>query len=159
MKILIIYHTKTGHTQEAITPMIEGLKAKGTKVDVSLAKDFNGSMLSDYDALIVGTPCWAGSSGIAGVASPVIKAIKSIPENELQGKLCGGVAVHAKYGGESTLRHLEKLLSQKGCESLLTAPVVKAGTLMSILKGPSVTKEAEEELRKFGEGFASQLLN
>jgi flavodoxin len=153
MKTLILYHTKTGHTLEAINPTIEGLKSGGSEVNLVQAKDFKNSMLSENDAIIVGTPCWSGSIGISGVATPIVKVLKKLPDNSLKDKTCGGIAVHAKYGGEATLNHLRRLLSSKGCENLITAPVVKAGVLMSLYKGPSVKKSDEEKLKEFGEKF------
>lgn len=110
-------------------------------------------MLSEHDALIVGSPCWAGSSGITGVAAPLVKVLKKLPDNSLKDKACGGIAVHAKYGGAATLKHLKKLLSSKGCDNFVTAPVVKAGVLMNLYKGPSVIKPDEEKLKNFGAKF------
>jgi len=132
MRTLVIYHTKTGHTLEAINPMVEGLKLKGAEVTVRLAADFQPHMLTRYDSFIVATPCWGGSTGLSGVATPLIKVINSLEDNALKGKKCGGVAIHASTGGQTTLGQLEKLLARKGCETLIKAPVVKAGVPFSL---------------------------
>lgn len=155
MKILVLYHTKTGHTLEAINPFVESVTSKGSEVDTVLAKDFNPSMIEDYDAFLVGTPCWAGSSGVVGVATPVVNAIKKLGNESLQGKICGGIAIHAKYGGETTLSHLERLLNKKGGKNFMPGPVVKAGTLMSVFKGPSVSKSDEDRIRIYANDFVS----
>lgn len=153
MKTLIIYHTKTGHTLEALNPFIESMDAGGETVKVVLAKDFKPEMLTGVDSFVVGTPCWGGSSGASGVAFPIIKAIKKIPNDALRDKKCGGIVVHAKYGGKTTLKHLKKLLESKGCQSFTHAPVVKAGTLGSVFKGKSVSETDEDLMRQFGKEF------
>lgn len=153
MNTLLIYHTKTGHTLEALTPFVETLKAEGAVVQVVLASDFEPASMLKYDSLVVCTPCWGGSSGFTGVAFPIVNALNKLPEDGLKGKLCGGIAIHAKYGGKATLAHLTKLLTNKGCENFNPGPVVKAGTLGSIFKGPSVTKEDEELIKVYGKTF------
>lgn len=157
MKMLIIYHTKTGHTLEAIKPFSDVAKSLGVQVDIVLAKKFKPETIAQYDAFVVGTPCWGGSSGMTGVATPIIKVLKKLPENSLIDKLCGGIAVHAKYGGAATLSHLEKLMEKKGCTELKKAPIAKAGVLTSIVKGKSVSKADEDVLREFGQEFIRQL--
>lgn len=155
MKTLIVYHTKTGHTLEAIKPLAEGIKQAGGEVNMILAEEFKAEMLYNSDSFIVATPCWAGSSGIIGVAKPLIDIINKLPDGSLKGKLCGGIAVHARSGGKTTLSHLQRLLSKKGCENFKAAPVIKAGVLMSLYKGPSVNKADEEQLISFGKEFVS----
>lgn len=158
MKTLILYYTKTGHTLEAINPIVLSIKAAGGEAKVVLDKDFENKMINDYESLIVASPCWGGCSGIMGVAKPLVSILKNLPPESLKGKFCGGVAIHAKYGGESTLNHLKKLLSRKGCESFKPSPVIKAGTLLSLFKGPSVSKTDEERLKSYGKDFFSEAL-
>lgn len=158
MKILVIYYTKTGHTLEAISPFVESIKLEGADVEVVLTKDFKSEMISDFDALVVGTPCWGGSSGFTGVAGPIVRAIKKMPQDGLKNKFCAGIAVHAKYGGKATLLHLEKVLAEKGCENFTRGPIVKAGTLGSIFKGKSVTNADEDLIRIFGKEFFKKVV-
>lgn len=149
MNALIIYHTKTGHTLEAVTPIADGLKSKNVTAEIVLAKELNSEKINDAEIIVFGTPCWGGSSGITGVATPIQKAIKKLDKQALANKICVGVAVHAKNGGEATLKHLEKLLSAKGCKQMIKAPVAKAGVLTSIIKGKSVSKDATNQLFEF----------
>ncbi len=58
-------------------------------------------------------------------------------------------------GGENTVKSLGKLLSQKGCEDYRTGPVAKAGTALSLLKGPAVKDKDEELFKAFGAGFVA----
>ena len=156
MKTLVLYYTKSGHTLEAVTPLVDGIRSTGSEAEIVSVEKFNSSMISDYDAFIVGSPCWAGSVSSTGVAAPLVKALKSLPENILKGKLCGGIAVNAQYGGETTLSHIKDLLSMKGCEKFSSGPIAKAGSLMlSLVKGPSVKKADEDLFRAYGIEFAS----
>ena len=157
MKAVILYHSKTGHTLEAITPIARGLVEMGVLTNIVKAKEFKSSMLNGADLLVVGTPCWGGSSGITGVATPIQKALKKLDSNALEKFKCMGVAVHAKYGGEATLNHLEKLLKKQGSNGMIKAPVAQAGVLTSIVKGKSVTAEDEKFLFEFAKNSVSQL--
>lgn len=154
MKTLVLYYTKTGHTLEAVNPMVEGLKSTGSTVDVVAAADFDASSIASYDAFIVGSPCWAGSIGKSGVAGPLVKALKKLDAGSLKGKRCGGISVHGKKGGVTTVSHLERLLSSAGCNDYQHGPVAKAGTLGGITKGPSVTSDDAEIFRMFGVNFS-----
>lgn len=153
MRTLIIYHTKTGHTLEAIRPFADTLKEAGAEARIVLAKDFTASMLTNFDSFVIGTPCWGGSSGVTGVAIPIISAVKKLSSDALQDRLCGGIVVHARYGGKATMSHVERLLRSKGCTNSVSGPVVKAGTLGSVFKGRSVTKQDEELIRAYGKEF------
>jgi len=157
MNAVILYYTKTGHTLEAISPIAQALQEKGVSTNIVLAKDFDSTALNDIDIFIVGTPCWGGSSGITGVATPIQKALKKINSNALEKVKCFGVAVHAKYGGEATLNHLEKLLKNHGAVGMVKAPIAKAGVLTSIVKGKSVTPQDEQILYDFAESSISDL--
>jgi len=99
MNTLILYHTKTGHTLEAINPLVKGIIEAGGQAETILAEEFKIETLKNYDSLIVASPCWGGSSGITGVAFPLVNILKKLPSDSLKDKLCGGVAIHAKYGG------------------------------------------------------------
>lgn len=156
MNTIILYHTKTGHTLEAINPLVKGIIEAGGQVEAILAEEFKIETLKNYDSLIVASPCWAGSSGITGVAFPLVTVLKKLPSESLKGMLCGGVAIHAKFGGEGTLKHIERLLLSKGCSNFKIAPVVKAGVLISLYKGPSVKKSDELILKQFGIDFAQE---
>jgi len=158
MNTLILYHTKTGHTLEAINPLVKGIIEAGGQAETILAEEFKIETLKNYDSLIVASPCWGGSSGITGVAFPLVNILKKLPSDSLKDKLCGGVAIHAKYGGKGTLKHIERLLLSKGCINFKIGPVVKAGVLMSLYKGPSVKKSDELILKQFGIEFAHECL-
>lgn len=154
MKVLILYYTKTGHTLEAASATAEGIKSAGSEVDLVNDKDFNANELSKYDALIVGSPCHGGSvSKKAGIAGPIKKALNALEAGILKGKRCGGISVNAGAGGEVTITNIGAILMEKGCEDYRTGPVARAGSPISLWKGPSVTPEDQERFKAFGAEF------
>jgi len=153
MRTMVLYYSKTGHTLEAVNAIAEGIRSAGAEVDLVTVSDFRPAALADYDALIVGSPCWAGSVTSGGLAKAVRRALNSLPADCLKGKRCGGISVHATKGGETTVRTLGRLLSQKGCQDYRPGPVAKAGVPFSLWKGPSVGPQDEELLKAFGTGF------
>jgi multimeric flavodoxin WrbA len=155
MKVLILYHTKTGHTLEAANATAEGIRSAGSEADLVSAKNWNPAALADYDALIVGSPCWAGSVTSAGVAAPITRALDSLAPGALQGKRCSGISVHSGMGAETTVRTIGQILAQKGGADYRPGPVARAGVPLSLWKGPSVSAEDSERFRAFGAAFVA----
>lgn len=153
MKILVLYFSKTGHILEAANATVEGIRSAGSEADLVAVSDFQASMVTDYEGLILGSPCWAGSVTPWGVAMPVLSALNSLPPDCLKEKRCGGISVHSKMGGKTTVRTLGRLLSRKGCEDYRPGPAAKAGTPFSLWKGPSVGDQDEARFKAYGAKF------
>jgi multimeric flavodoxin WrbA len=155
MKVLILYYTKTGHTLEAVNAVAEGIKNAGSGVEIVNVKDFVADKVSGFDALIVGSPCWAGSiSKKAGIAGPVKKVLDELKADALNGKKCGGVSVNAGSGGEVTLNNIKEIVMNKGGKEYLPGPVARAGSVLSLWKGPSVSAKDLELYKTYGAKFA-----
>lgn len=155
MKIMILYYSKTGHTLEAAKAVAEGIGDAGAELKLVEVSRFDPETLTDVDGLIVGSPCWAGSITSGGVASPIKKALKSLPDDCLRGKRSGGFAVHAKIGGKTTLKSLGKWLQKKGCTDFSPAFAAKAGTPASLTTGPAVTDQDLARFKAFGTQFVA----
>jgi multimeric flavodoxin WrbA len=154
MKVILLYYTKTGHTLEAINAVAEGIKSAGSNAEVINVNDFKENMLSGYDAVIIGSPCWKGSvSNKAGIATPIKEILENLGEGALKGKKCGGVAVNCGKGGEVTIKNVGLILETKGCEEYKPGPVARAGTFLSLWKGPSVSEKDLGIYRTYGAGF------
>jgi len=153
MKVLVLYYTKTGHTLEAANATAEGIRAAGSQVDLVPVGSLDAIDLASYDALIVGSPCWAGSLTPLGVAEPVVKALETLAPGALEGKRGGGISVHSGIGGATTVRTIGEMLVQKGCEDYRPGPAARAGIPLSLWKGPSVSPEDEARFRAFGKEF------
>ena len=157
MRILVLYYSKTGHTLEAVNPMVDGLRSGGSEAEAVNTKGFNAKKISEYDALIVGSPCWGGSIWKKSAAFPVVRALKKLPKDSLKEIRCGGISIHGGRGGEITIEHLRRLLESRGCQDFRPGPVAKAGTAISIGRGPSVKDEDLKKFKEYGSSFAKQL--
>jgi multimeric flavodoxin WrbA len=155
MRVLILYFTKTGHTLEAVNATAEGIRSAGSEVDLIAAKDFDAAQLTGYDALIVGSPCWAGSVGRPVLAKPVDRALNALSPDALLGKKCGGISVHSGMGAENTVERIGEILTQKGCTDYRPGPVARAGVPLSLWKGPSVSPEDESRFKAYGAAFVT----
>jgi flavorubredoxin len=153
MNVIILYYSKSGHTLEAANATAAGIRSVGSEVNIVSINDFQVSMLADYDGVIVGSPCWAGKITRSGVPKPLMKVLNMIPAGCLENKRCGGISVHSAMGGDVTVKTLGKILSQKGCEDCRLGPVAKAGSSLSLWKGPSVSPQDEELFKAFGAAF------
>jgi multimeric flavodoxin WrbA len=154
MKVLILYYTKTGHTLEAANAVAEGIKNAGSVVEIVNVKEFVADKISTFDALIVGSPCWAGSmSKKAGIAGPVKKVLDGLKADALNGKKCGGISINAGTGGEVTLNNIKEIVMNKGCKVYIPGPVARAGSPLSLWKGPSVSAKDLELYKAYGAEF------
>jgi hypothetical protein len=155
MKVLVLYFTKTGHTLEAANATAEGICAAGSEADLITAQAFDPAQLAGYDALIVASPCWAGSAGILILPKPLEHALTALPADALQDVRCGGISVHSGVGGENTVQHVGEILAQKGNTDYRPGPAARAGVPFSLWKGPSVKPEDEARFKAYGTAFVA----
>jgi flavodoxin len=155
VKVLILYFTKTGHTLEAANATAEGIRSAGSEVDSIAAQDFDSAQLAGYNALIVASPCWAGSAGVPMLAKPLDRALTALVAEALQDKRCGGISVHSGIGGENTVQRIGEMLAQKGCTEYLPGPAARAGVPLSLWKGPSVSPQDEARFKAYGIAFVT----
>jgi len=155
VKVLILYFTRTGHALEAANATAEGIRSAGSEADLITAQAFHSAQLAGYDALIVASPCWAGSAGRPILPKPIDRALKALVTDDLREKRCGGISVHAGIGGENTVQRIGELLMQKGCTEYRRGPAVRAGAPFSIWKGPSVSLQDEERFMTYGTAFVA----
>ena len=154
MKVLVLYHTKTGHTLEAVTAVAEGIRAAGSEVDLVEAKGFDAARLTDYGALIVGSPSWWGSV-VGGIAAPIQQALDGLGSDALRGKQCAAISVCSFAGATGTVRAIGAILAAKGCSEFTPGPTARAGVPLSLVKGPSASAQAVERFKSFGTEFVS----
>ena len=155
MKVLILYFTKTGHTLEAANATAEGIRSAGSEADLITTKDFDSAQLTGYDALIVASPCWAGSAGMPMLPKPLDRALTALVADALRDKRCGGISVHSGVGAENTVQRIGERLTQKGCTDYRPGPVARAGVPFSVWKGPSVSPQDEVRFKAYGTAFVS----
>lgn len=155
MKILILYYSKTGHTQEAVNATAEGIRSAGSEAKPVSVRRFNEGMLAECDGVILGSPCWAGSVTGAGIARPLAQVLKTLPAGCLQNKRCGAISVHSAVGGANTVRALGKVAAGKGCTDFRPGFAAKAGLPFSRWKGRPVSARDEERYKAYGSAFVA----
>jgi flavodoxin len=152
MNVLILYHTKTGHTLEAANAVAEGIHSAGSEANLVPVSEFNAADLANYDALLVGSPCWWGS--VAGsIATPIQKALDAL--GGLGAKRCGALSVGAFAGAEGTVTALGDLLKRKGCAEFKPGPMARASVPLSLVKGPSVKDADRDRFKAYGAEFVA----
>jgi flavodoxin len=138
MQALIVYWTKTGHTERAGQDIAAALREAGA--EVTLANLATGPAPDPVacDLLFVGSPCHAGSIPFAGsgIARPVETWLRALPAGSLQGKTGAAFSVNAGAGAGRTMRNMLDLLSAAGATPTPPAPVVSAGSPLSLWVGP-----------------------
>jgi len=61
LNVLIVYETKFGNTKKAAETIADGMKeGEQIKTEVINVNDVDYSKVQDFDAIIIGSPTWAG---------------------------------------------------------------------------------------------------
>ena len=155
MRALIIFHTNTGHTRRAAEDVAEGLRSEGLDINIQAASTMKGWDVADQSVVVVGSPCHAGSLAIrAGVSGPIRSVLKTLEPSAMKGKVAGAFSVNCAYGGQRTVRAIEKRLRGAGGKVPQQGVVVRAGVPFSLLTGPMASEESRERLREFGRTLA-----
>ena len=106
-KVLVIYYSKTGNTEEMAKFVGEGVKEEKVEVEVKKAEDTKEEELLKADGIIIGSPTYYGS-----MAAPVKELLdKSVKfHGQLKGKVGGAFSSSANIGGgnETTIMDILK---------------------------------------------------
>ena len=109
-KVLIVYATRTGETQQIGELIAEGIRISGHEASVLSDKDIkNESDLQGYDALVLGSPTYHGEM------MPAMKTLLFLAEKSiLEGKIGGAFGAYG-WSGEApvriydTMKHILKM--------------------------------------------------
>lgn len=95
-KLLVTYHSKTGHTARMAELVAEGARATGTEVTLLPAADVDPKSLVDYDGIIAGAPTYYGLP-----SWPIKKLFDEsvVLHKQLDGKVGGAFTSAANIGG------------------------------------------------------------
>lgn len=106
-KILIIYYSKTGNTEEMAKAVGEGVNGEGVEVEVKKVEDTKADELLEADGIIIGSPTYYG-----GMAAPIKELFDESVKfhGELEGKIGGAFSSSANIGGgnETTIMDILK---------------------------------------------------
>ena len=149
--MLIVYETKFGNTKKAAETIAEGIKeGEQIKTEVINVNDVDYSKVKDFDAIIIGSPTWAGNC-----TDTIKNFVDGLAELSLNGKF---YAVFDTNSGipllSKAVKKMEKLISKKlpSFKKILPGlPVRVKGT-----KGPIVEGELPK-CQNFGKEIALNL--
>ena len=149
-KVIVVYESKYGNTRLVAETIIEGIReVSGTETVLSELKEVNLNQLSDFDAILVGSP-----NHIGNATRGIRKFIDKLGELNLQGKL---TAVFDTYLGgdfEKAVTKMEKRISKKvpGLELVVSGLSIR----VKGLKGPIAEGELSK-CKEFGIKTATQI--
>jgi flavodoxin len=154
MKALIVFQSKTGHTEQAARDIARGLEQEGSECVLADAGSGRGVPdPSDFEVLVIGTPTY-GNKRYRLPGGHVKTFLDSIPDGGLAGKPCGAFTVNAAMGGKTLVPNLEQALARKGGLVVAGGPVVRAGAPLSLWKGPDASEEDVKACEEFGRRIA-----
>ena len=148
-KAIVIYESVFGNTKRVAETIIEGMKAAGVEAALSTPKDFDPNQLTDFDAIIIGSPNHMG-----GATRGIKKFIDKLGKLKLDGKL---VTVFDTYGGrdyEKAVKKMEKQIADKAPGLKLTSPGLSIR--VDGVRGPLSEGELPK-CKEFGVIIANQL--
>lgn len=95
-KILVVYHTRSGHTEKMAGIIAETARQEGAEVALKQAAQTTASELPGYDAIIMGSPTYYGT--MAAELKQLLDASVQF-HGKLSGKVGAAFASSANIGG------------------------------------------------------------
>jgi anaerobic nitric oxide reductase flavorubredoxin len=148
-KAIVIYESVFGNTKRAAETIIEGMKEAGVSATLSTPKEFDENQLTDFDAIIIGSPNHMGSA-TRGIKKLIDRLGKLKPEGKL-------VTVFDTYAGreyEKAVKKMENQLSEKAPGLKLISPGLSI--MVEGVRGPIAEGELPK-CKEFGVIIANQL--
>ena len=160
MRVLVVYHTRSGHTRCAAEDIAEGMRGRGVTPCLLAAREIGAWDISDVGGVVVGSPCHCGSLKIGGgMAEPVRALLDKLKPGMLAGRVGGAFAVHCLAGGRATVRSIEEALAGAGARIVAPGIVVRAGVPFSVCRGPMAGADMRQQLRTFGKLIGETVLD
>lgn len=150
-RALVVYHSKTGHTEEAARAVARGLESAKVEATVKRVSEVDPGELDAYSIIAVGSPTRG-----ARPARVVKRFIKGLDRKALKGKAATAFTAYAGFRGRATLRRLRRLLRRRKARVVLRGVAVKAGAPLSLWKGPQASPEDVARLEELGRTLAKK---
>ncbi|NLB34677.1 MAG: flavodoxin family protein [Elusimicrobia bacterium] len=138
VKVLIVYHSRTGNTQKMAEYVKAGVEEAGALAILKRAEDTRPEDMNTADAVIIGSPTYYGLPA-AEIKSLVDKSIKF--HGEFEGKVGGAFASSANKGGgnETTIMAI--------IQALLIHGMIIPGSSKGDHYGPVSIGKPDEDVR------------
>ncbi len=149
-KILITYYSHSGNTAKMAEFVAEGAREiQGAEIDLKTVEETDAESLTDYDALLVGSPTYYGQMA-AQVKDLFDKSV--VLHGQLEGKVGGAFTSAANLGGGNETTILSIL------QAMLIHGMIVQGTSQRDHYGPvaigAPDDRATGECRKLGRNVA-----
>ena len=138
-KVLIVYYSKTGHTEKMANAVEEAVKEEGVEVVKKRVEDVQADELLEFDGIIIGSPTYYGI-----MAWPIKKLIDESVKfhGKLAGKVGAAFSSSANIGGGNETVILSIL------EALLIHGMIVQGEPKGDHYGPVAINEPDERALK-----------
>lgn len=149
-KVLIVYYSKTGHTEKMADAIEEAIRQEGIEVVKKKAEEMQIDDLLNFDGIVIGSPCYYGT-----MAYPVKKLIDESVKfhGKLAGKVGAAFSSSANIGGGNETVILSIL------EALLIHGMIIQGEPKGDHYGPVGINEPDERAlkgcKKLGQSVAN----
>src|SRR4030042_3065947 len=150
-KALVMYYTKTGHTETAAEAVARGLESGKAEVTVRELLSVDPEELREYSIIAVGSPTRGGKP-----ARKVKKFLKGLGKKSLKGKQASVFSAYAGFRGRKTLKRMRKLLKRKKAKGGPRGGAGKAGAPLSLWKGPDLREKDIKRLEELGKALAKK---
>ncbi|MBN1558027.1 MAG: NAD(P)H-dependent oxidoreductase [Lentisphaerae bacterium] len=137
-KVLIVYFSRTGNTEQMAQYVAEGAKETGGDVTLKKVADTSVDELKAADAVVLGSPTYYGHSS-GEMRRFLDKSIKY--HGQLEGKVGGAFASAANIGGGNETTVLDLL------HALLVHGMIVAGTAEGDHYGPVSIGAPDERVK------------
>jgi len=147
--ILIGYYSRTGNTKAMAQEIGRGAQEAGATVDVKPVEQITVDSLTEYSAMVLGSPDYYGS-----MAAPVKKLLDDSVKfhGQLAGKVGGGFSSSANIGGgnETTILSIVQALLVHG----MVVPGIAIGDHYGPVSINAPDERALRQCRKYGQLLA-----
>lgn len=145
-KILIVYASMSGNTEEIANAIADGIREAGAEFDMKQVLDINASELEQYEGVLLGSYTW----GDGELADEFLDFYEDMDQVDLSGKKAAafGSGDHSYEHFCAAVDILEEKLKQLGAE------VVGEGIKIEL--APS--DKEKEWCKDFGKKFAMHLV-
>lgn len=148
-KAIVIYESVFGNTKHAAETIIEGMKGAGVDATLSTPKELDPNQLTDFDAVLVGSPNHMG-----GATRGIRKFIDKLGKLKPEVKLVTVFDTHAGNEYEKAVKKMEKQIGEKAPGLKLASPGLSIR--VEGMRGP-ITEGELPKCKEFGIIIANQL--
>jgi flavodoxin len=152
-KVIVVYESKFGNTKLVAETIEEGMREEGIEADISELKEVDPDKVTDYDAILIGSPNHFG-----GPTKGVKKFIDNLGKFSLEGKMFAVFDTYLRkrsdYFFEKAVKKMEKRINEK----VPSLKRITPGLSIKVqeMKGPLIEGELPK-CKEFGKKIATEL--